>query len=59
MELLTVGEAATILHITKGTLYKWSQRGIIKSRKLNGSTLRFLPSDIEEFTNQSSTGVTQ
>ncbi len=50
MEFLTVTEAAAILRINKFTLYKWSKSGKIPSRSFGKNTLRFLASDLEEFT---------
>ena len=56
MEFLTVDEAAKVLKITKHTVYKWAEAGKIPSRKFGPKCLRFLFSDLEEFTrNQSHT----
>jgi excisionase family DNA binding protein len=58
MKFLTVSEAAAILQISKYTLYKWSEAGKIPSRKFGTKCLRFLYSDLEEFSRNTSTGAT-
>jgi excisionase family DNA binding protein len=57
MEFLTVNEAAKLLRISVSTLYRWSETGVVPSRKFGGHTLRFLDSDIEEFTRPKSAGI--
>jgi len=59
MEFLTVQEASVILRISVSTLYKWSERGIVPSRKFGKRTLRFLASDLELFSRNELTGVTK
>ena len=52
---LNVEQAAEMLQINKFTLYRWSEQGKIPSRKFGARTLRFLFSDIEEFTRKAVT----
>jgi excisionase family DNA binding protein len=49
-EFLTVEEAAKMLRLSKQTIYKWSEQGKIPCRKFGPKCLRFLFSDLEEFT---------
>jgi excisionase family DNA binding protein len=54
MEFLTVVEAAAILKINKFTLYRWAEKGLIPSRRFSSRCLRFLYSDLEEFSRNKS-----
>ena len=45
-ELLTIGEAAKLLHVSKMTLYRWDQSGILKKVEIGGKR-RYRKSDIE------------
>ena len=45
-QLLTIGEAAKLLHVSKMTLYRWDQNGILKKVEIGGKR-RYRKSDIE------------
>jgi excisionase family DNA binding protein len=47
-ELLNPKELARILKVSQVTIYKWAERGIISSYKLEG-VLRFSPDDVMNF----------
>ena len=48
--MLTVGEAARILHIHHNTLRRWSDQGLIRSYRINGrGDRRFNYEDITRF----------
>jgi excisionase family DNA binding protein len=50
--LYTVREAAAVLRIHPGTLYRLASRRAIVSCKYAGIGIRFKPSDLEKFINQ-------
>lgn len=47
-ELLSPKELARIMKVSQVTIYKWAERGIISSYKLEG-VLRFSPDDVLDF----------
>ena len=47
-ELLTPRELAKILKISPATAYKWAERGVLPSYKLEG-VVRFDPKDVLDF----------
>jgi excisionase family DNA binding protein len=50
--LLKIDEAAAFLKIHKGTLYRLASRRAVVSYKIEGTGLRFKPSDLERFVNK-------
>jgi len=45
-QLLTIGEAAKLLHVSKMTLYQWDQSGVLKKVEIGGKR-RYRKSDID------------
>lgn len=45
-QLLTIGEAAKLLHVSKMTLYRWDQNDILKKVEIGGKR-RYRKSDID------------
>ncbi len=45
-QLLTIGEAAKLLHVSKMTLYRWDQSGVLKKVEIGGKR-RYRKSDID------------
>ena len=50
-KLLTLKEAAELLHVNKETLRIWERKGHIKSIRTPGNHRRYDMRDIEEFLN--------
>lgn len=48
-KLLTIDEAAKLLSVSKMTLYRWDQNGILKKVEIGGKR-RYRKSDIERLT---------
>ena len=45
-QLLTIGEVAELLHVSKMTLYRWDQSGVLKKVEIGGKR-RYRKSDID------------
>ena len=45
-QLLTIGEAAKLLQVSKMTLYRWDQSGVLKKVEIGGKR-RYRKSDID------------
>jgi len=46
-EWLTVEDAAEYLHVTSGTIYRWTKAGKLPVYKFNGTPIRIKRSDLE------------
>ena len=46
--ILTISEVAKLLHLSKSTVYKYSENGKIPSFKI-GTSLRFLENEIDDY----------
>jgi excisionase family DNA binding protein len=51
-DLLTTGEVASRLKVTRQTVLNWFANGDLRGTRLSSRVARFAPGDIEEFINR-------